>query len=89
MEINEVIFPDSLPKLDLHGYDRQSARLAIEDFIEENIKMGNEIITIIHGVGTGIIRQTTINTLNKSKKVIDFKTDYMNRGCMIVKIEKN
>lgn len=88
MEINEVIFPRTLPKLDLHGYDRDSARLAIEDFIEENIKMGNEIVTIIHGVGTGIIRETTINTLKKNKRVIDFKNDYMNRGCMIVKIEK-
>ena len=40
MTINEVIFIDSLPKLDLHGYDRDSARVAINDFIKDNQKMG-------------------------------------------------
>lgn len=86
MEINEVIFPDSFPKLDLHGYDRDSARVAINDFIDDNIKMQNEIITIIHGIGSGIIRETTIKTLSKSKYVEDFKSDYTNRGCTIVKL---
>lgn len=86
MEINEVIFTESLPKLDLHGFDRESARVAINDFIEDHIKMGNEIITIVHGIGTGIIRETTIQTLKRNKKVVDFKNDYSNRGCMIVKI---
>ncbi len=87
MEINEVIFPDSLPKIDLHGYDRDTARVAINDFIEDNIKMGNEIITIIHGVGSGIIRETTNKTLTSNKNVIDFKSAYFNRGCTIVKIK--
>ena len=44
MELSEVIFVESLPKLDLHGYDRETATVAINDFINDNIKMGNEII---------------------------------------------
>ncbi|MBR3198395.1 MAG: Smr/MutS family protein [Bacilli bacterium] len=87
MEINEVVFPDSLPKLDLHGYDRETARVAINDFIADNIKMGNEIITIVHGIGSGIIKETTHKTLTNNKKVIDFKSFYNNRGCTIVKIK--
>ena len=87
MNINEVIFPDSFPKLDLHGYDRETARVAINDFINDNLKMKNEIITIIHGIGTGIIRLTTIETLNKNKNVEDFKSSYSNRGCTIVKLK--
>ena len=87
MEISEVIFTDSLPQLDLHGYDRDLARVAIDDFIEDNYKMGNQIVLIIHGIGTGIIRETTINTLKKNKRVDDFKSDYNNRGSMIVKID--
>ena len=87
MEINQVIYPDNLPKLDLHGYDRQTARVAIEDFINDNLKMKNELITIIHGIGTGIIRNTTIKTLSKNKNVEEFKSDYTNRGCTIVKIK--
>lgn len=87
MEINEVIFPDSFPKLDLHGYDRETARVAIDDFIMDNIKMKNEIVVIVHGVGTGIIRDVTIKTLTKNKKVIEFKSGYFNRGCTIVKLD--
>ncbi len=87
MEINEVIFPDSFPKIDLHGYDRDTARVAINDFIEDNIKMGNEIIVIIHGIGAGIIRETTVKTLARNKNVTDFKSSYSNRGCTIVKIK--
>ncbi len=86
MEINEVIFPDSFPKLDLHGYDRETARVAINDFIEDNIKMGNEIITIVHGIGSGIIRETTAKVLKNNTYVIDFKSTYNNRGCTIVKL---
>lgn len=87
MEINDVIFPDSFPKLDLHGYDRETARVAINDFIIDNIKMKNEIITIVHGIGSGVIRNTTIELLSKNKNVVDFKSDYSNRGCTIVKLK--
>lgn len=86
MEINDIVFPDSLPKLDLHGFDRDSARVAIDDFILDNVKMKNEFLCIVHGIGSGIIRDMTIKTLSKNKNVLDFKSDYTNRGCMIVKI---
>ena len=49
--------------------------------------MGNQIITIIHGVGSGIIRKTTAETLSKNKNVEEFKTDYFNQGCTIVKLK--
>ena len=67
MNINEVVFTDSLPKIDLHGFDRDSARVAINDFINDNIKMGNQIITIIHGVGSGIIRKQLLKPSLKIK----------------------
>ena len=86
MTINEVVFIDSLPKLDLHGYDRESARVAINDFILDNKKMGNEAVLIVHGIGTGIIREACIKTLSHNKDVIEFKSAYGNRGCMLVQI---
>lgn len=87
MEIDNLIFKDSLPKLDLHGFDRDSARVAIDDFILDNVKMGNEFLTIIHGIGSGILRKEAISTLSKNKNVLDFKSDYNNMGCLIVKIK--
>lgn len=87
MELNEVIFIENLPKLDLHGIDRETARVLVNDFIKDNIKMKNEIIVIIHGIGTGIIRKTTNETLRRNKNVLDYKSFYNNLGSTIVKIK--
>lgn len=87
MNLNDVIFVDSLPSLDLHGLDRDTARVEILDFIKDNTVLKNEIIVIIHGNGSGILKKTTYETLKKSKKVLDFKTYYNNTGMTLVKIE--
>lgn len=86
MELKEVIFIDNYPKVDLHGLDRETARVEINDFIRDNIKLKNEIIVIIHGIGSGILRKTTHETLSKNKNVIEYKTFYNNNGSTIVKI---
>ena len=86
MKLTDLMFIDRFPKLDLHGFDRDSARVAINDFIYDNIKMNNEIVVIVHGIGSGIIRSTTWQTLKQNKNVLEYKSDYTNRGCTIVKI---
>lgn len=86
MKLANLIFIDRFPKLDLHGFDRDSARVAINDFIQDNLKMGNEIIVIVHGIGSGIIRNTTWETLKQNKNVLDYKSDYTNRGCTLVQL---
>ncbi len=87
MSLNNVVFIDNLPKLDLHGLDRDCARLYIEDFIKDNIIMKNEIIVIVHGIGEGILKETTHNYLNKNKNIVDFKTFYYNSGCTLVQLK--
>jgi len=87
MNLNNLIFIDNLPKLDLHGYDRETARVAINDFINDNHKMKQQFVTIVHGIGSGILRTTTNETLKKNKKVVDFKTFYYNNGCTVVQID--
>jgi len=87
MNLNSIIFIDNLPKLDLHGYDRETARVAINDFINDNYKIGNEFVTVVHGIGSGILRNTTSEVLRKNKKVIDFKSFYYNNGCTVVQID--
>lgn len=86
MTLNEVVFINSYPKLDLHGYDRETARVAILDFIREQKKLKQEIIVIVHGIGSGVLRKTTAEVLKKSKNVVEFKTYYYNNGCTIARI---
>lgn len=90
MKSVDFMFTNRYPKLDLHGFDRETARVAINDFINDNIKMGNKIVVIVHGIGTGIIRETTFNTLKRNKNVLEYKSDYSNRGCTLalLKIDK-
>lgn len=86
MEIKEIIFTESLPKIDLHGLDRDTARVFVNDFIKENMKLKNEIFIIVHGIGNGILRQEVHKTLSKNKLVQEYKTLYNNNGSTIVKI---
>jgi len=87
MKLNEVIFIENLPKLDLHGTNREIARVMINDFINDNIKMKNEIILIVHGIGEGIIKSITLETLKKNKQVIDFKIWPFNVGCTVAQLK--
>ena len=87
MNLSSVIFIDSLPKLDLHGYDRETAVVAIKDFIRDNIKLKNDKFVIIHGIGSGILKSTTHNVLKKDKHVIEYMITYNNVGSTIVRVK--
>lgn len=87
MNLNNLIFIDNLPSLDLHGFDRDSARVAINDFINDNIRMHNRYVVIIHGIGSGILKETTRLVLKKNKSVIEFKIHPFNIGCTVVNID--
>lgn len=88
MNISSILYIDRYLKLDLHGYDRETASLAVKDFISDAIKMKEEIVVIVHGIGSGIIRDTVIKTLMKNKMVEDFGISYQNPGCTVVKLKK-
>ena len=54
MTLNDVIFIDNLRSLDLHGKDRITARIMINDFIKKNYILKQNIFVIVHGIGSGI-----------------------------------
>ena len=80
---------NNLPTLDLHGTDRDYARILINDFILDNFKMKNKKLIIIHGIGSGIIRNTCQETLKKNKFVLEFKIDNFNAGQTIVMLKNH
>jgi len=81
------IFLNRYPTIDLHGFDKDSARVAVNDFVDENVFLKQEMIVIIHGIGTGIVKKEVHDTLRVNKKVIEYKTDNFNSGCTIVKLK--
>ena len=80
------IFLSRYPKIDLHGYDRDSARIMVNDFIRDNYEMGIDTIIIIHGKGLGILRKEVHEALRVNKLVLEYKSDNFNDGCTIVRI---
>ena len=79
---------NNVPTLDLHGIDRDYARILINDFITDNYTSKNTELVIIHGNGSGIIKKTTQDTLKKNKLVEEYKINNFNSGETLVSIKK-
>lgn len=89
MSLDSIVFINNFPTIDLHGYTRDFAIIAIKEFINDNVKMKNEFIVIVHGKGTGILKETCLSVLKKNKYVKDYKIWYLNDGCTVVQLDKN
>lgn len=81
------IFYNHMPTIDLHGLDRDTAKLVVKDFISDNIVLKKHEIIIIHGIGTGILRKTIHEELRRNKNVISYQTDNFNMGMTIIKLK--
>lgn len=86
-KLDNILFIDRFPKLDLHGYTSDIAAVEVNDFIKDNVKLKNEIIVIVHGIGNGIVMKSTHRELKKNKNVLEYKLYYNNVGCTIVRLK--
>ena len=60
----------------------------INDFIRDHYELKDEVVIIVHGIGTGKVRKTTQDTLRVNKMVESYKIDNFNDGQTIVKLRK-
>ncbi len=79
---------NSLPSIDLHGETRDTARIRVDEFINDSIKLKNYKINIIHGIGTGILKKEIHEFLKKDKRIEKYYMDFFNPGSTIVKIKE-
>lgn len=82
------VFVDSYPKLDLHGETRDSARVLVKEFLQDNLIMKNYKLCIVHGIGTGALKDEVTSVLKKSVLVESFHLNHFNSGCMVVYLKK-
>lgn len=80
----EDIFLKNLPRIDLHGFDTESARVATNDFVDDNLILRNNKLLIVHGKGSGLVKKRVHETLAHRKEVSKYHTDSFNDGCTIV-----
>ena len=86
MSINSIIFYENLPKLDLHGLDSIYARMKIDEFVKDSIKLRNKYVVIVHGIGEGILLKTTHEYLKSNSNVLDYKIAFNNGGVTLVEL---
>lgn len=79
----------NVPSLDLHGMDCEITKILVKEFIRDHYKMGYEKVIIIHGIGTGVLKKTVQEVLNKEKLVENFYLDFFNIGTTVVTLKKN
>ena len=68
--------PVSIPiedVLDLHSYSPKEIPNLLQDYLEECCKTGLNSIRIIHGKGTGILKERVRSVLKKMPLVVSFR----------------
>ncbi|HLD18282.1 MAG TPA: Smr/MutS family protein [Patescibacteria group bacterium] len=63
----------SLSVLDLHGSCRDEAVRNLDFFLDQGVCQGIPVVRIIHGKGTGTLRETVIRFLASHPSVVAFR----------------
>ena len=72
------------PRIDLHGEEQALVYALVTDFLNEQVKMGNKEIIIIHGKSTNILTKEVHKVLKENKLVQEFHLNNWNLGETIV-----
>lgn len=79
-------FLNILPTIDVHGFTRDMIKYVLDSFINDNIKLSNKKIVIVHGKGEGILLNEIHLLLSKDKRVNRYYLDGFNTGCTIIEL---
>lgn len=75
------------PRLDLHGEEAALVYALVNEFINDNYKMGNKEIVVIHGKSTNVLTKEVHNVLKENKKVLRYCLNNWNVGETIVNLK--
>lgn len=75
------------PKLDLHGEEVALVYALVTEFINDNYKLGNKEIVVIHGKSTNILTHEVHNVLKDNNLVSSFYLNNWNLGETIINLK--
>ena len=58
----------------------------VKEFINDNYKLKNNEIAIVHGIGKGILKKEVHKVLKESRIVESYGLDNFNSGCTLVRL---
>ena len=76
------------PHLDLHGEIVSMVEVIVNEFIQDNYKMGISPIVIIHGKSTNILTKEVHKILKEHNLVESFQLNNWNLGETIVNLKQ-
>ena len=76
-------------KIDVHGETTDTVVFVVNDFINDNYKMREKYIVIVHGKGSGALKKKVHEILKNNKLVEDYELDIMNMGQTIIKLKES
>jgi len=79
-------FLNILPEIDIHGLSRDMVKCVVDEFINDNIKLKNNKIVVIHGKGKGILLNEIHFLLRNDKRIKKYYLDGFNTGCTIIEL---
>lgn len=77
------------PRLDLHGEIVAMTEVLVNEFINDNLNMGNDLIVIIHGKSTNILTKEVHGVLKNNKNVVKFYKNNWNLGETVVELNSS
>lgn len=83
---NDDLFISKCPTIDVHGEYAEAMEYIVNTFINENIKLKESRIVIIHGLGNDILRKEISRVLSNNKNVISYGTGMYNKGQTIINL---
>ena len=81
-----MIVTSKTPMLDLHGEIEAMVEVLVNEFINDNYKMNNKTIVVIHGKSSNILTRKLHEVLSQNTLVKDYKFDNWNLGQTIVEL---
>lgn len=82
-----MVYWSYYPKIDLHGEYAITAYTVVHNFISDHIKLKDPIVVIIHGKGTGKLKEEVHNILAKDKRVLEYQLDPENLGQTLIRLK--
>lgn len=81
------ILTSKSPHLDLHGETTDFLPVLVNEFINDNIKLKNKYIVVIHGYNSNILKKELQTYLKKDKRVKKYYIDPFNIGQTIIELD--
>jgi len=79
-------FLNILPEIDIHGLSRDMVKCIVDEFINDNIKLKNDKIVVIHGKGKGVLMRELHLLLKSDIRVNKYYLDGFNNGCTVIEL---